>query len=265
MKTMTCAVVRTICGGAAICLILIGVAVHADATYKTHYVWTDSPFPGAPYNAWTNAAHDIQTAVDFASAGDTVLVTNGLYTSSGDGTNLVYINTTDVTLKSVNGAEATILDGGGTNRCIFAWQTGIIVDGFTLTNGISCSKYKFAGGIFMRARGIIRHCIISGNQSGSVGGGGVRMGYDTDGSQAGVIEHCLISGNTSSGDGGGIHMHSRSICTLQFCRVENNVSARIGGARLSTEPCFSTASLSETRVIPRAQALSLVAAAASIW
>jgi hypothetical protein len=51
---------------------------------KTIYVWIDSPIDG-PGTNWNTAYHEIQSAVDAASPGnaiipgDTVLVTNGIY------------------------------------------------------------------------------------------------------------------------------------------------------------------------------------------
>ena len=114
------------------CLLLIGASVLADATYTNHYVWTNSPFAGTPYNDWTNAAHDIQTAVSYASDGDTVWVTNGVYTNSLNGSmNSYQVRITgQITLQSVNGAAVTIIDGNYpyvTNMCIDASTTPIAI------------------------------------------------------------------------------------------------------------------------------------------
>lgn len=49
----------------------------------TLHVWPDSPNPMPPYTNWTTAARFIQDAVDAAQTGDTVLVTNGVYSSGG--------------------------------------------------------------------------------------------------------------------------------------------------------------------------------------
>ena len=97
-------------------LVLVLLACAARAHAATLCVWTNSPHPGAPYNAWTNAAREIQTAVTAAQAGDTVLVTNGLYTSGSYAlpthavSNRVLI-TTSIVVRSVNGPAVTVIRG----------------------------------------------------------------------------------------------------------------------------------------------------------
>src|SRR5262249_56660290 len=49
----------------------------------THYVDSNSQNPVVPYTNWATAARIIQDALDTAVAGDTVLVTNGIYETGG--------------------------------------------------------------------------------------------------------------------------------------------------------------------------------------
>ena len=120
------------------------VALLGPVYPATLCVWTNSPHPGSPYNAWTNAARDIQTAVNAAQPGDTVLVTNGTYASGSHAippytmSNRVVI-TTSVVVRSVNGPAVTTIRGravGETTdrRCVYITGGGQL-SGFTLTNG----------------------------------------------------------------------------------------------------------------------------------
>jgi hypothetical protein len=84
----------------------------------TLHVWTNSPSPAAPYRDWATAAHTIQDAVDAASAGDTVLVTNGIYATGcrAVGTNLLVNRVAidrPITLWSANGPDSTLIVGDG--------------------------------------------------------------------------------------------------------------------------------------------------------
>src|SRR5579859_4613608 len=65
-------------------LAFISVLVEAcNLTAATLYVSQANPNPAPPYATWDSAATNIQDAIEAASAGDTVLVTNGVYSSGG--------------------------------------------------------------------------------------------------------------------------------------------------------------------------------------
>jgi len=225
-------------------LLLISASILADTGSTNRYVWNNSPTPCSPFNAWTNAAHDIQTAVSYASAGDTVWVTNGIYTNSLNGSNnssQLIIKYKALTLRSVNGADVTIIDGNYpyvTNRCIEVQIPGVTIDGFTITNGYMTIQYACAGiviGVIDGAGyGIIKNCVISGNRSINAGNNGSGAGIQMLGSN-GLIDNCVISGNSNSFLGGGVYFYN-SGNTMQFCRVVGNISGTGGGvyARKST-------------------------------
>jgi hypothetical protein len=79
---------------------------------------------------WTTAKKTIQAAVDLTVDGDTVWVTNGTYVLSAE------ISVTNaITVQSVNGPDATIIDGNSSNRCFLLHDTACLIYGFTITNG----------------------------------------------------------------------------------------------------------------------------------
>ena len=121
-------------------LVVTGMFLAATSTAlaTVRYVWQSSPDPTPPYATWTTAATNIQDAVDAAAARDEIVVTNGVYTTGSrtiDGleTNRVAVDK-PVTVRSVNGPEATIIDGLGAMRCVYLTNNAALV-GFTVTNG----------------------------------------------------------------------------------------------------------------------------------
>ncbi len=142
-----------------------------------------------PFISWADAATNIQAAVDAAGAGDMVLVDDGTYYLSSQ-----ISVTNDMIVKSVSGAEKTIVNGGfpaQTNMCFYI-NTNDVIDGFTITNGFAGR----GGGVYCDYGGTIINCLILGNKA-EYAGGGVRCLY------GGIVSNCTIGGNVCS-DGGGI-------------------------------------------------------------
>ena len=97
-----------------------------------------------PFLSWNDAATNIQDAIEVASAGDVIWVTNGVYARGGKAIPFTQTNRVALykalTVQSVNGPEVTTIQGTwnpGTSsgvRC--AWVTnGAILSGFTLEGG----------------------------------------------------------------------------------------------------------------------------------
>ena len=160
----------------------------------------------SPFTNWANAATNIQAAVDAATSGDIVLVTNGTYYPADQ------INVTkDITVKSVNGAKYTIVDGGfptQTSRC-FSINGGDTIDGFTIKNGYTTEN---GGGVQCVSGGTVRNSIVRENSTSSYGGG----------VYGGTIQNSIISGNSAK-NGGGVNRG-----TVQNCTISGN-SAKVGG------------------------------------
>lgn len=218
------------------------------------YVWTNSPSPGPPYNAWTNAAHDIQTAVDAAMVGDTVLVTNGVYAVGGAvvhglPTNRIAL-TKPISVRSVNGPGQTTILGQyrmGSNagvRCAYV-TNGALLAGFTLAGGDTASsgdefKQLRGGGVWCEPGGVVSNCLIQGNRAVNNGGGTAygtivdcRVFDNTAGWGAGCADghviRCSIYGNSASNTGGGMIDG-----TAEACDIYSNSATYGGGTAYTT-------------------------------
>ncbi|MEI6971803.1 MAG: VCBS repeat-containing protein [bacterium] len=96
--------------------------------YSTIYVSTSGT--GIPtYTSWGRAATNIQDALLVARPGDQVVVTDGTYTVSSP-----ILATNAVTIRSVNGPAATILDSPNMDRCV-SLSGGAIMSGFSVRCG----------------------------------------------------------------------------------------------------------------------------------
>src|SRR5437899_2085516 len=175
------------------------------ASGAVHYVDPGSAGSVPPFSDWSTAATNIQDAVDAASAGDQVLVTNGSYFAgsrvSSDGTTNRVVVTNAITLQSVNGAAVTTINGGNSVRCIYLTNGAALV-GFTLTKGNATS----GGGAYCTSTNVqLLNCQLSLN-SGKFGGG----------VYSGTLSNCTISANSvgSTGSGGAAHSSVLSGCTL---------------------------------------------------
>jgi len=185
----------------------------------THYVSLDGT-NNPPYTNWAGAATNMQWAVDASSSSDTILVSNGIYYL----TNELYFGATrwGSTLRSMNGRDLTIIDGGFpniTNRCIRFVGAVNTLDGFTIRNGFSTnSAYLEGGGGVLGNRTIIYNCRIINNVSSNNSGGGV---YAT-GTRC-IVTNCDIIGNTAyTGSGGGIMCPLDGRADISGCNIISN-------------------------------------------
>ena len=148
----------------------------------------------------------IQSGIDAAENGDTVLVVDGIY--RGEGNVNIDFKGKLITLKSENGPEATVIDCEATpNTRGFIFQNEetneSVLDGFTIKNG----RHDLGGGISCNtASPTIKNCIISWNTSVAKrfhdqGGGGIYC-YNSD---AKIIDSTISHNRAESADGGGVY------------------------------------------------------------
>ena len=150
----------------------------------------------------------IQHAIDSASDGDEIIVGPG--THRGDpccpASTFFVLNMRgkQITLRSSDGPESTILDGENARAviwCISGETSASVIDGFTVTNGkdTGSGPGPGGGGIYCDASApTIKNCRIINNRNS-----GIFWKNGPWSAGRGLVEGCLISGNTSY-EGAGI-------------------------------------------------------------
>ena len=203
----------------------------------TFYVNVNSTNPVLPYTNWVTAATNIQDAIDAATIGDMVLVTNGIFSIgerfSDGATNCVHLNKA-IAVQSVNGPWATTIVGAYRTRP--AWLTnGASLTGFTLTNGYVGGS---GGGVWCSSsNAVVANCVIIFN-SATVSGGGIYRGTcnncfisENSVSSAGSaaygawLNNCTVSGNTIR--------PAVNACALTNCIVQNNTAGNYSNSKFS--------------------------------
>ena len=199
------------------------------------WVWLGTPIFAAMIHVPADQP-TIQSGIDVAENGDTVLVSNGIYTGAGN----VNINFRgkQIIVKSRNGAEATVIDCQETpNTRGFTFESketqASVLDGFTIKNGV----HDLGGGIYCHtASPTIQNCIITQNGAAATrfhgqGGGGI---YGTD--TTAHITDCIITQNrAASGLGGGVLFSGEQVWTfntfqsviLDNCTVSENIGSGV--------------------------------------
>ena len=150
--------------------------------------------------SWASAKNTIQAAIDAVATNGTIIVTNGTYAP-------IVTHDKRLTIKSVEGWEKTIIDGGGTTRCAdlgeSSYQTDSHLIGFKLVNGEAGTESGggVRGGKLIRCR--IEQC------HAATGGGALYS----------ILENSVVASNTVETTGGGAQD-----CSLRGCTVVQNQS-----------------------------------------
>lgn len=239
--------VRVTSGMLAILTCLAMTAAFSDTHYVSQAGGHISPFS----NGWTAAATDIQAAVSAAAAGDTVLISNGLYLLSSQ------VTVGDRIVRGFTGDPADVrVNGNHAVRCFYLNHTNAFLADVTVTNGYLTAPSSDGGGIYMLG-GTVSNCVIVNCRSiRSAGGiradGGTihdcRIASNWGENTAGgcdlrgnaVLNHCLVSGNTGSNGYGGISIAGDSPRIIN-CIITGNVassSSYAGGIGIPAAPLY---------------------------
>jgi len=213
--------------------ILLCLLCFAPVKAAVFFVDSSSGAPTPPYSNWVHAATSIQDAIDLASDGDEVLVTNGVYAQGGSVaqdklTNRVAL-VRALTLRSVNGPEHTVILGyrpppgasaDSAVRCVYL-ATGAVLDGFTLSSGggrgwqADQLREQSGGGVWCKdLSAVVTNCVIVGNSVDYIGGG----------AYGGTLYNCRIEGNFAESEGGGAFGS-----VLFDCVIRTNAAGERGG------------------------------------
>jgi thermitase len=203
----------------------------------------------------------IQAAVNAASAGDTIWLSDGTYTGSGN--RAITYSGKSITVRSENGPNECIIDCENIGRA-FTFDSGedsnAVVDGITIRNG-------YAGGVVWNdqcggaihcynSSPTISNCVFTNNHAINYGGaivlgdlspssnsvinncsfldnsaqfgGGIHNGKGNQ-----VITNCTFKGNLATYDyGGGVCCWENSHARIENCQFKNNASWNVsrGGA-----------------------------------
>ncbi len=165
----------------------------------------------APYTSWASAAQDLVYALLEAKAGDTVLMTNGTFSvdpNEGE-TGLKYLTIPQmVTVKSVNGPDATILDG------VSYTYPGLKMDWQAKLEGVSIIEASVYAVNANESDNIVSNCVIRDCRSASAGSSLVGGAGDLN---SGVsLFNCVIQ------DGETFNRAAVSDSWLYNCLILNN-------------------------------------------
>lgn len=181
----------------------------------------------------------IQSGIDAAVDGDTILVQPGTYIENinFNGKNIVagsgFITTSDTSYIST-----TIIDGDSLDHVVVLenLDEGALLSGFTIQNGyphLNAWPANGGGGIYVEnsigSGPSITDCIISNNHTGDYGiGGGLFINSPAS------LRNCTITGNTSMDGGGGLAVNGGSYSfSFDNLQITNNYTQSFGGGLYS--------------------------------
>jgi hypothetical protein len=169
----------------------------------------------------------IQAAINAAAQfNDEIIVGPGTYVENIDMLGKA------VTLRSSDGPQSTVIDGGGVNtviRCVTDESFATVIDGFLIANGDSTGSTAGAGMFNVLSSPTVMNCIFTNNVADD-GGGMYNFGANP------TVTNCLFVGNAATsfaGRGGGMY-NSFSNPLIINTTFTNNLGNSGGGIHSAT-------------------------------
>ncbi len=171
----------------------------------------------------------IQEAVDTAGYNDVVCVYAGAYTED------VVLEGKNITLQSLEGAEATLIEGSGLGSTLsHTLGDGSTVIGFTVAGGVGTTfdpdhdgeTDECGGGVFVDASTVVLRDLIITDNTASDGAGLYVNGANL------TVENTVITGNEATRYGGGIRIRASSDVVISGSEISQNIGGYGGGLGL---------------------------------
>ena len=177
----------------------------------------------------------IQAAINAASNGDTIIVSNDTYTGSSN-KNLDPLDKS-ITIKSANGPVNCIIDCQNSGRGFLIQRgegNGTVIDGFTIEDANEAN----GAGILVAGSSspIIKNCRLISNNAYWNNGGGIAIENYSDPK----IIDCYINSNSANWGGAGIHISNHSDPEITDCTISSNSAGLNGGGIECNGSCSPT-------------------------
>ncbi len=192
----------------------------------TLYVNPASTAPTAPYATWETAAHTIHEVVAAATAGSTVIITNGTYTYPNSTYHISL--TKPITVRSFENDPTTVeIDANSKGPALGISHHKAVLSGVTVSNGAQGNGYS--GVKITTGGGTLTNCVVRGCRSNNWGGEGNNVW-----NQNGYVVDCVITKGTSGNSqrGLGLYQKGADAVTERCVITENYIST--ANATLST-------------------------------